>query len=263
MKNKLGTTASTPWEESVLTMAKKIKKVKKNIQTKQTKPVLCDPVVKSYLEALRNRFVVVTIDKTANDFAFTSKKYYITEILAEVSLSKSKSKRYSEAADPVEEKAETNKNYCKNFHLKVTEREKTHLIMYWQNKMHRTPIGDRFIVASTNCSTNPVSDKIYKIFKLIFTTVASIHNKSFFYSRRKNFWVIKNYFPITTKLSKTTVNEKTKSILVFDYSTLYTTISCKRLIKVLSKVTHFIFKFNVKKYIGFFKTSIYLRYLTT
>ena len=64
---------------------------------KQTKPILCDPDVKSYLEALRKRFSVVTIDKAANNFAFICEKYYISKLLGEVDLSNLKFKTYSKA----------------------------------------------------------------------------------------------------------------------------------------------------------------------
>ena len=52
-----------------------IKKLEQKMQSKQTKPVLCDPDVISYLEALHKRFVVVTIEKAANNFVFIFKKY--------------------------------------------------------------------------------------------------------------------------------------------------------------------------------------------
>ena len=46
------------------------------------------------------------------------------------------------------------------------------------------------------------------------------------------------------------------SISTFDLNTLYTTIPHK-LIKVLSEVINFVFKFKVRKGIGFSKTFIY------
>lgn len=73
---------------------KKIKKLSKKIQPKQTKQVLCDAEVKLYLKVLYKRFVVVTIVKAANNFAIICK--------AEVDLSNSKIKIYLKAADPVE-----------------------------------------------------------------------------------------------------------------------------------------------------------------
>ena len=62
--------------------------------------------------------------------------------------------------------------------------------MYWLPNMHKTPIGARFIVVSKNCITKPPSDITSKIFKIIFNTVESFHNKAFFYSGCKKFWVV-------------------------------------------------------------------------
>ena len=67
---------------------------------------------------------------------------------------------------------------------------------------------------------------------MIFNFVESFHNKSFFYSGYKKFWVVQNYFPIATKLNKINVKEKAKSISTFDFSTLYTTIPHKLLLNI-------------------------------
>ena len=78
------------------------------MQPKQTKPILCDPDVKSYLEALRKRFSIVTTHKTANNFAFMYKKYYISKLLGEVHLSNLKFKTYLK---PIEEIIQITRNY--------------------------------------------------------------------------------------------------------------------------------------------------------
>ena len=129
--------------------------------------------------------------------------------------------------------------------------------MYWLPKMHKTPVGARFIVASYYCSTNPLSDTISQIFIMIFNTVESFHNKSFFYSGCKKFWVVQNYFPIGTKLNKINVKKKAKSISTFNFSNLHTTILHKLLLKVLSEIINFVFKSKVRKGISFSKTFIY------
>ena len=109
--------------------------------------------------------------------------------------------------------------------------------MYWLPKIHKTPVGARFIVASYYCSTNPLSDTISKNFKMIFNTVESFHKKGFFYLGCKKFWVVQNSFPIATMLNK--INVKKKSILTLECSTFYATTLDKLLIKVLSLVISF------------------------
>ena len=71
--------------ESVKQDGKKITELKQKIKPKQTKPVLSDPDVKKQQEELHRKFVNITIYKASNYFAFISKKYYISKLLAKVS----------------------------------------------------------------------------------------------------------------------------------------------------------------------------------
>ena len=123
-----------------------------------------NPDVKPYLKALHKHFVVVTIDKAAKNFAFICKNYYVTKLLAEVSLSNSESKTYSKVIQYIEEMIQAIINYCKRFDLNITKLS----------------------------NTKPLSNTISEIFKMIFNTVEIFNNKSFFYSGCKKFWVVQN-----------------------------------------------------------------------
>ena len=87
------------------------------------------------LEALHKRFVVLTICQI----------YYISRLLTENGLSNSISKIYSKAAYPIKEIIQANINYCKKFDLNITELDKLLPILYWLLKIHKTPIGARFL----------------------------------------------------------------------------------------------------------------------
>ena len=50
------------------------------------------------------------------------------------------------------------------FDLKLADKDPSLAMMYWLNKFHKTPIGARFIIASKNCSSKPLSGMISKIF---------------------------------------------------------------------------------------------------
>ena len=90
---------------------------------------------------------------------------------------------------------------------------------------------------------------------MIFNTVESVHKKILFYLGCKKFWVVQNSFSIATMINK--INVKKKSISTFECSTFYTTTLDKLLIKVLSEVISFVFKFKVSQCTGFSKTSFY------
>ena len=152
----------------------------------------------------------------------------------------------------IEEIIPANISYCLKFDLNITELDESLPIMYWLPKIHKTPVGARFIVASYYCSTNPFSETISKNCKIIFNTVESFHKKRFFYLGCKKFWVVQNSFSIATMINK--INVKKKSISTFECSTFYTTTLDKLLIKVLSEVISFVFKSKIRQHIGFSKT---------
>ena len=51
--------------------------------------------------------------------------------------------------------------------------------------------------------------------------------------------------------------KRAKNISIFDFSTLYTKVTHSLLIKVLSEITHFVFKSRVRSKSGFSATSIF------
>ena len=71
------------------------------------------------------------------------------------------------------------KNYCQKFDLNLTDKNRSLSIIYWLPKLHKTSIGAKFIIASKNCSTKPLSGVISKIFKMLFKHVENFHNNNF------------------------------------------------------------------------------------
>ena len=58
----------------------------------------------------------------------------------------------------------------------------------------------------------PLPDTTSKPFKMIYDTVESFDNQSFFHSGFEKFWVLQISFQITTKLNKINVKKKANSI---------------------------------------------------
>lgn len=246
------------WQEAVLLNTKnKIKNLKKKMKTQRTNPVLHDKEVMDYLHELQKRFAIVTIDKAANNFAFVCKKFYVSKLLAEIGVNTEGSNTYSQVDTPSEEIVENNIMFCKRFGLQLTEEQKCLPIMYWTPKMHKTPIGARFIVASKNCSTKPLSKVVSRVFSLIFNTIESYHKSSLFYTGYNKFWVVQNSFPIVEKLKVINTRKKAKTISTFDFSTLYTTLPHNMLVDVLKDMISFVFKASTRNKLGFSDHSLY------
>ena len=108
-------------------------------------------------------------------------------------------------------------------------------------KMHYTPCRKRFIIASSQCSTKPLSKVISKIFKHIFNQTLIFHEKCTFYKYYNRFWVIENSFSVLQKLDIINSKKKAREISTFDFSTLYTKLPHDDLIQVLHDMVDFAF----------------------
>ena len=102
------------------------------------------------------------------------------------------------------------------FDLNIAELDKTLQIKYWLPKMHKTPIEARFVLASKNSSTKPLSDTTSKIL---------VNQRKILFQLPLNF--------------KINIKKNAKSISTFDFGTLFTTTLHKLLFNVLSVVNNF------------------------
>ena len=228
------------WKDKIIDKIKS--QIDKNIIVpEQTKPILNDPIVLEYLKQLQDRFVIVPIDKAANNFSFICKKYYVSKLLEEVGIPFGDKPTYKLQNVKKESIIQTNTLFCEKYKLAVSEDQKTLPIMYWIPIMHKNPVGTRFIVASSKYSTKPLSKAVSKAFKLIFNQMQNFHDKSKFYSNYKKFWVIENSFPIVEKLNKVNLKGNAKYISTFDFSTLYTKIEHQNLLKTLFSIIDLVF----------------------
>ena len=244
LKNKynLSNTCLNLWVETVLVeVHKRISHLKTKIIPQQTKPILRDPNVINYLENLHSNFVLVPIDKAANNIAIVCKRFYVSRLLNEVGLLENPSNTYQYCdSDPIDI-INDNITLCKSFNLSTTDSHHSLPFMFWTPKMHKTPSGARFIVASAVCSTKPISNVVSVIFRKIFLQIQSFHSKCLFYQNYNRFWVIQNSKTLINRLNKLNQKHNAKMISTFDFSTLYTKLPHSDLIRVLSNLIDLVF----------------------
>ena len=140
------------WKETVITLVEeKISQLQQRIQPKEVKPVLEDSIVKQYLCELQNLYIIVPIDKAANNVSFICKRFYVSTLLNEVGIMGSVNPSYKKIDKNKDEiiTAHTEK-LNKTYKLTVTADNQDLPSIYWLPKMHKTPIGHRFIIASKN-----------------------------------------------------------------------------------------------------------------
>jgi hypothetical protein len=240
----------TAWIAAVMEKVDaKITLLKQKINPQKTNPVLKQPDVISYLNELHQKYVLVPIDKAANNVAIICKKYYVDVILKEVGFSASITDTYKPALKSKDEIIDDSITYSKKLGLESHDKNNALPMMYWSPKMHKNPSGFRFIIASKTCSTKPISKSVSSAFKLIYKQVESYHANSKFFANYNKFWVLQNSDPIISILKRINCKKKAKSIATYDFSTLYTNLPHQKLISQLSKVIDLVYKGGDKTYI--------------
>ena len=200
-----------------------------------------------YLQDLQSKYVIVPIDKAANNISIICKRFYVLRLLKEVGALSN--------PDPTYEISDINPSnlinddvaLCERFGLTLDEEQKTLPIMYWTPKMHYTPSRARFIVSSAKCSTKPISRVVSNAFKLIFNQIQNFHDMSKFYKNYNRFWVINNSKPLIERLDVINTRKKAKDISTYDFSTLYTKLPHNDLIRVLNGHIDFVFDGGTSK----------------
>ena len=240
-----------PWKNEILAhLDNKINYLKRNIKPKRTNPILQQDNVNNYLQELHNKFVLVPIDKAANNIAIVCKRYYVEVILKEIGLLENKNNdTYLKSNITKNEIIDDNITYSEKLGFKINDKEKQLPIMYWIPKIHKNPTGARFIIASKLCSTKQLSKSVSAVFKLIYNQIENFHKKAKYLENYNKFWVLQNSNPIIDILNYISNKKNAKSISTYDFSTLYTKLPHKKLIEKLFALIDFVFKGGNKTYI--------------
>ncbi len=231
------------WKDKILELVEnKIRILKAKKVPSVTKPILQDDAVKNALADLHKKFVIVPIDKASNNVALICKRFYIQKLINEVGVPGDASSTYKLSEKDPNDVVQNNAEYCEKLGITLEERLKSLPFMYWLPKMHYNPPRARFIIASSTCSTKPLSKIASSIFKHIFNQVRNFHQKSYFYKNYNRFWIIENSSPILEKLTRINERKNARDISTYDFSTLYTKLQHDDLIKNLNEIIDFAFK---------------------
>ena len=240
-----------PWRNKVLQKVDaKIAFLKRKMKYRKVNPVLQQTEVIEYLRDLHSKFVLVPIDKAANNVSIICKRFYVEVILKEIGILGEGNSTYLKSDLSKEHIIQDNVEYANHLKMEVTERELDLPAMYWIPKKHKHPTGKRFIIASKQCATKQISTAVSKVFKLIYSQVENFHKKAKFLSNYNKFWVLQNCNPVIESLNRINKKKNAKSISTFDFSTLYTKLPHNKLVKELSEVIDFVFDAGSNKHIA-------------
>ena len=257
-KHKMDRKILTPW---ISVVSEKIKEKISSLKSKQSfqkhSPVLSSNTCLKALAELHENFVIVPIDKAANNIALVCKRFYAKVLVAELGLDGNNTcPTYEKVHRTANELIEKDcKNLMDLFKLSVDEDSKKLPHIYWTPKLHKNPLKFRFIIAAPNCSIKPLSKAITKIFKLFYRQVETYNSKCFYYSNVKTFWVIQNNEHVINSIKKLNKRGSLRSMATFDFSTLYTKIPHEKLLDVMNQITDFCFQGGAQELISLSKNN--------
>ena len=203
--------------------------------------------VKNNLKNLQDKYIIAPMDKATGNVAFICKRFYAHILAKELELLPDTGNkmcptyiREQNISIPDVIKRQVN-NLKSTFKLSTEKDMETLPHIYWLPKMHKSPIGFRFIVAGVKCTVKLLSKHITSIFKLFYQQIESYNKKCRFFSGINTFWVIQNNAPVIKSIKRINKRKGAQSISTFDFSTLYTKIPHDQLEDVLFQLTDFCF----------------------
>ena len=185
--------------------------------------ILNDPRIKDCLRKLHEDFVLVPADKAANNIVIC-KAYYVETLTKEIGINSLDriNSTYVPSTYSYEKILKSHSDFVTSVGLKLSEEDQDLPCLYWTPKLHKTPFKHRFIAGSSKCTTKELSCLLTKILTTIKDRLSRYCNTKISYNG-VNIWILKNSISLLSSLQKLDVRYA-KSVLIFDFSTLYTSI---------------------------------------
>lgn len=195
---------------------------------------LSKPSIKNYLASLHEKYVLVPVDKAANNVAVVCKKFYLQVLSNEVK----NTPTFTPFNGTPEGIISEHKNVIPNeFNIQVNEDNINIPYLYWIPKFHKEVIGFRFITSSTNCTTKMLSVKIGLALKSCLKTIHARSKYDNYFKEMNDYFIIEKTETVTSFLLTNNQKHLKRSISTYDFQTLYT------------HIPHHQLKNNIKKFI--------------
>ena len=205
--------------------------------------VLDQPDLKDTLRKLHTNYVLVLVDKAANNVIIVCKEYYmdtLVKVLGTNNVNIS-NPAYIPIDDPFETIVKSHSQFITSVGLEMSEEDQNLPYLYWTPKLHKSPYKHRLIAGSGKCTTKDLSCLITKILSTIKDGLVRYWNTKLSCNGVNNMWILKNSTSLLSSLDQLDVRTAT-SVQTFDFSTLYTSIPYDLLKSKISNLVHSAFR---------------------
>ncbi len=224
------------WVNEIRTIVKK--RITHLAKTTNTKPekILDDPDVKTYLEGLKEKYVLVPADKASNNIIIVCKKFYIEIIKQELGVNTSTNNvTYAPTNDTLHDIMKKHSEVLTKLKVGIPSECYDLPKFYWIPKMHKDPFKFRFIAGSRQCTTKPLSKLLTKALQKIKEDRERYCEAIYRKTGVNRMWIVKNSASLLEKLKNEKITKATH-VSTWDFSTLYTTIPQQELKERICKL---------------------------
>jgi hypothetical protein len=221
LKQNLHESQFAEWEHAVLQDCKaQLKKGCASVFSRQERTVDMSNSAAKYLKFLQNHLVLVPADKAANNVAFVCKRHYCAELLNEFKASGA----YVNAETTPEAVILEHTEFLATQQLPADD---SLPYLYWLPKLHKVPVGKRFIAGSAACSTTELSKLLSAVLTLVLQTLRNKDNEHIAQTEVRRFFVVSGYEEVAAflhRFPRSDTAEEDRVLCTGDFSTMYTTI---------------------------------------
>ena len=200
--------------------------------------------VKAELERLKEHYVITVADKAQNNLLFTCKKYYVAKLREE--LTRPGQQTYIHVRTAANTINDNIVQFSALKNIKVPDTMKEIPSIYWIPKMHKNPIGSRFIAGSKICALKPISKAFSRALKLILNHMRLYSNTVLERTNLNYFWIIDNSLNFMDKVK----DKNLQHMQTYDFSTLYTALPHSEIKNKFKKIFQKVYDREAKPYIN-------------
>ena len=231
------------WKEEILKVVDQ-KIISGKIRFSKTWSVKFEGQIRIELDRLRDKFVLTPTDKAQNNVLFICKYFYLKVLKEE--LTRPGQLTYT-LTNLTQDQINNNIiTFSESKNIKVKEDMKEIPLIYWIPKMHKNPIGSRFIAGSRICSIKTLSKAFSKALKVILNHMKLYHKTVLERSGFNCFWILDNSLELLEDLK----DKKIDFMETYDFSTLYTALPHNEIKKKFSAIFKKVFDRESKLYIN-------------
>lgn len=196
---------------------------------------------RKYLRFLQHHLVLVPVDKAANNIAFICKAYYCRVLRNELLQAAG---AYEDADEHISAILNEHRRYLESKKFEVSMKA---AYLYWLPKLHKDPVGQRFIAGSADCSTTMLSSILSDVLTLILHTAREKDNRHIGTGGSRRFFVVDGYEEVASFLSGGFEVGAGTRLYTGDFSTMYTTIPHDDLIARVKRVTKEVWEWKAEE----------------